>query len=101
MKDAVSLFCFALAAVVPFALIPKWRHWGLLVSVLFGWFVIHFGNMATRAEWSEPVDAVFAGLWAAVGWLYMMVWCLPIYGYVWFRARKAQRASATQLNTEH
>ena len=93
MKDFISILGFVIAAGLPIFLIARWRHWGLLASVLLGWGIIHLCNISFRFE--EPVDAVFAGLWAAIGWLFMIAWCLPIYGVVLlvaWRQRRRRRA---------
>lgn len=89
MKDFISILGFLVAAILPIFLIMRWRHWGLIAAVLLGWGIIHVCNIAFRFE--ETVDAVFAGLWAAAGWLFMIVWCLPIYGLVLFRAWRRRR----------
>ena len=92
MRDATFILCAVTVAMLPVVLIRRWPHIGMLVSVIFGWFVIHQQNMAYEDEWSEPVDAVFAGLWALGGWLFMLAWCLPIYLYAMLRALRAHRA---------
>ncbi|MGQ9660773.1 MAG: hypothetical protein ACUVWX_00365 [Kiritimatiellia bacterium] len=90
MKEIVFTSAFVVVGLLPFHLIARWRHWGLLGSVVFGWVLIHVCNVSFRFE--EPVDTVFTGLWAVLGWLYMLVWCLPVYGgvllWAWFRRRK-------------
>jgi len=90
MKNVVFTSAFVVVALLPIFLIASWRHWGLLASVPFGWALIHVCNLSFTFE--EPVDPVFTGLWAALGWLYMLAWCLPIYGAVllwtWIRRRR-------------
>jgi hypothetical protein len=90
MKNVVFNSAFMAVALLPVFLIARWRDWGLLASVLFGWALIHICNVSFAFK--EPVDAVFTGLWAALGWLYMLVWCLSIYGAVlfwaWLRRRR-------------
>ena len=101
MREATFFLCAAIVALLPFYLIRRWPHVGMLVSVFFGWFAIHQVNMAFQSEWSELVDAVFAGIWAVGGWVFMLVWCLPIYLYALFCAWRTHRKSekVTPLNT--
>ena len=91
MKIFIPVLGFVIAAGLPIFLIARWRHWGLLAAVLVGWGIIHVCNIAFPFE--ETVDAVFAGLWAALGWLYMVVWCLPIYGVVLLVAWRRRRST--------
>jgi hypothetical protein len=89
MNGYIQMFAFIIAAILPFILIAKWRHWGAIVSVLFGWaFVFLAGQMF-------PTDARFeelgAGVWLFGGWFIMLAWCLPIYLgfliYRWYQKR--------------
>jgi len=89
MKELISMAGFLVAAMLPVFLVARWRHWGFVAAVLLGWGLIHVCNVSFRFE--EPVDAVFAGLWVAIGWLFMIVWCFPIYGVVLFRAWRRRR----------
>jgi len=77
MKDFIQPSAFIITMILPFLLIPKWRHWGLLTSVLFGWIVVFVCCYAF--PFADKTEAVFTGLWLAAGWLIMLVWCLPIY----------------------
>jgi hypothetical protein len=94
MKNSVSTSVFVMAALMPIFLIVRWRRWGILASVLLGWVVIHVCNISFPFE--EPVDAIFTGLWWAVGWLCMLIWCLPIYAVVllvdWWRSKHQRNA---------
>src|SRR5690242_9782704 len=92
MKNLVFTSAVLVAALLPIFLIARWRHRGLLAAVLLGWSIVHVCNISFRFE--EPVDAVFTGLWVALGWLFMLVWCLPIYGIVLLVGWRRRRSRA-------
>jgi len=68
---------FVIAAVLPFFLIVRWRFWGLLASVLGGWALVHHSHVSFT--WNSYMMPFFMGQWMVFGWLFMLVWCSPIY----------------------
>jgi len=77
MKNFISDSAFVLALVLPFFLIIRWRTWGLLASVLVGWALVHYSNVSFT--WESYIMRIHIADWAAFGWLFMLIWCLPIY----------------------
>jgi len=77
MNSFIQTTALIFAAVLPFILITRWCHWGMIASVLFGWVIVSIVaySFPTQARY-EPLGA---GAWMIGGWLIMLVWCLPIY----------------------
>jgi hypothetical protein len=63
-----------LATILPFFLVMRWRGGGFILCVLLGWGVVHVANINTPVR--EPADAIIKGIWACLGWAYMIAWCL-------------------------
>ena len=84
MNGFIQTFAFIVAAILPFFLIARWRHWGVVISVGFGWAVVLAAGdfFPTEARYEE----LGAGAWLFGGWLIMLVWCVPIYlGFLIYR----------------
>jgi len=96
MKEIIQNSGLIIAGLLPIYLIVKWRHWGLLASVLIGWILVYV--ISTSFQFEDKVEAVFAGVWMMLGWAYMLAWTLPIYGLVllftWLKTRKRNVGSA-------
>ena len=59
MNDYIQMFAFGIAATLPFILITKWRHWGVVVSVLFGWALVFlFGQLFPTNDRFQDLGAV-------------------------------------------
>ena len=75
---------------------------GLLLGVIFMWGSVFLGSYVEHAcGFEKPgealTNAVFLGIWSALGWLFAAIYLLPIYllrlalGYWRSRTPKSQR----------
>lgn len=71
---------FFAALIFPIFLVLRWQGIGFFIAVLFGWAIIHASNMIAPVD--APVDAVFKGIWAWLGWAYMLAWCSVVTAFV-------------------
>lgn len=62
MKEFIQTSGFVVIAILPILLISRWRHWGLLASVLLGWGILHLCNLSFPI--TDHTEGVFTGLWA-------------------------------------
>src|SRR6186997_3492892 len=74
--EIIPLAAFATAVLLPFFLVLRWRGLGLIAAILIGWLAVHMANITSIVN--EPADAVFKGLGAAFGWVYMSAWCVIV-----------------------
>jgi hypothetical protein len=65
---------FLVAMIFPVFVVLRWRGFGFLIAVIFGWSIIHASNKYVTVK--EPADGVFKGIWAVFGWAYMAIWCM-------------------------
>jgi hypothetical protein len=77
MSIFIQTSAFIIAAVLPFVLIVRWRHWGVIASVLFGWAVVSIAAVSFPPQ--ARYDELGTGMWLYGGWFIMLVWCVPIY----------------------
>ena len=77
MKDFAQTSAFIVAAVLPFLLIVRWRHWGLIASILIGWAIVSIAAVSFPPQ--ARYDELGTGMWLYGGWFIMLVWCFPVY----------------------
>jgi len=103
IAEAVGCGAFSWAMVLPFFLVLRWKGFGFLVAILAGWFIVHLANLFRNQVHPNRESAVFLGLWVALGWAYMLVWCgMVTVTIAAFRAllRRWQRKILDDLRNE-
>lgn len=73
LEESVNTIAFLVAAFLPFFIVLRWQGGGFVLAVLFGWGLVHVTNLFVPRH--DPVDAVFVGVWFALGWAFMSAWC--------------------------
>jgi TRAP-type C4-dicarboxylate transport system permease small subunit len=75
------------AFLLPLFIAYRWKGIGFGFSLFFGWGIIHLANLVIPHN--EPIDAIFTGLWVALGWLYMAVYCgFIVVVWIFFHAAR-------------
>ncbi len=83
MTGVISTVAWFLALVLPFFLVRRWNGVGFVLAVLIGWAAIGLENEYLRSHDFVGIEgdeirtaAVFCGVWLALGWGFMAVYCL-------------------------
>lgn len=92
MTDWLGFLAFVVALVFPFFVVTRWFGLGYVLSILFGWIVIHVANVTLPPPEGDEARtaAIFTGLWLYFGWVYMAIWSTFALGIVsvWIVAKR-------------